>query len=66
MNSQLRHLSVLAFGTRGEMVNYLCTVPRTKSSAALPNQITTPPASTIKPSNQAGELQHLGCLFSSI
>lgn len=23
MNSQLRHLSILAFGTRGEMVNYL-------------------------------------------
>ena len=36
------------------------TVPRTKSSAALPNQITTPPASTIEPSNSAGELQYLG------
>ena len=41
-------------------------VPRTKSSRALPNQITTPPASTIEPSNSAGDLQYLGWLFSSI
>ena len=42
------------------------TVPRTKSSRALSNQITTPSASTIEPSNSAGELQYLGWLFSSI
>ena len=42
------------------------TVPRAKSSAALPQQTTPHLHSNIKPSNQAGELQHLGYLFSSI
>ena len=42
------------------------TVPCTKSSTALLNQIIISSASIIKLSNQAEKLQHLSCLFSSI
>jgi len=51
---------------RRDLFSDSVTVPRTKSSRALLNQITTPPASIIEPSNSAGELQYLGWLFSSI
>ena len=44
MNSQLRHLSVLAFGTRGEMVNYLC---RTRPVPTAPAQAPPPPTAAL-------------------
>jgi len=44
---------------RGKLASAI-TVPRIKSRSRAPQPIHPPPASTIEPSNSAGELQYLG------